>query len=227
LGGKNLVFGEAGNDIAILGEGKTTIDGGDGSDTVDGRLARHGADIDLASGEVFGKGLGPTILISIEDVTGSDGNDYLSGDEGANLLDGGLRRDLLEGREGEDHLVGGASGDTLTGGMGSDLLDGGSGADTFTFLSVGDSGPDAPDLIVKLQAGDLIDLSAIDADESHAGNQAFHLTDTFTHHEGELMLNYDAGADITTVGGDVNGDGSADLVINIIGAHTDFTQFVL
>jgi Ca2+-binding RTX toxin-like protein len=159
------------------------------------------------------------------------------GTEASQSLVGGNLSDKLVGKGGDDHLYGhdgadklkgGVGDDVLIGGVGQDRLVGGAGADTFVFQAVSDS-PDShvADLIVGLQFTDSIDLSGIDANAGIAGDQAFERTDRFHKIAGELVLSFDAGAVITTLEGDVDGDGHADLVIRIAGDHHDFTGFVL
>ena len=78
---------------------------------------------------------------------------------------------------GANRIIGGASDDTLDGGGGADILRGGAGADTFAFSSLADT-VDADGAIDRVfdfsrAQGDKIDLSAIDADLTRAGHQAF------------------------------------------------------
>jgi hypothetical protein len=82
-------------------------------------------------------------------------------------------------------------------------------------------------LITKLQVKDVIDLSAIDANTAADGDEAFTLVASLDGHAGQLALTYDAGANVTLLQGDVDGDGAADLVVRLHGDHTDFTNFVL
>jgi Ca2+-binding RTX toxin-like protein len=141
------------------------------------------------------------------------------------ILGGSLGDRLTAGRGG-DTISGFAGDDTLIGGAGGDQLSGGSGADQFVYRSTAESGQ-AADLIGDLDVADIIDLSAIDANAGKAGNQAFHLVGHFTGNGGQLVLSYKAKTDITTLAGDVNGDGKADISIHISGDHTDFTGIVL
>ncbi|MBX8541538.1 calcium-binding protein [Pseudomonas cichorii] len=67
---------------------------------------------------------------SADNLFGLSGNDTLNGRAGDDILDGGDGRDTLNGEEGNDTLLGGAGNDTLTGGYGNDTLDGGSGNDS-------------------------------------------------------------------------------------------------
>lgn len=78
------------------------------------------------------------ILFGVENVTGSNFNDVLKGDGGANILrgldgddeiEGHAGNDILDGGAGDDELDGGSGNDLLFGGLGNDELDGGSGDD--------------------------------------------------------------------------------------------------
>ena len=107
------------------------------------------------------------------------------------------------------------------------MLSGGGGADTFVFSSVKHSRADHPDLVVDLEAADVVDLSHIDADVTAKGDQAFHLVSALGGHAGEAALVYDADADQTRLELDTDGDGAADAVVLFSGQHADFTNFVL
>jgi Ca2+-binding RTX toxin-like protein len=71
-------------------------------------------------------------LVGIQNLTGGDGDDVLTGDGLANTLTGGAGADTLSGGAENDILDGGAGNDTLDGGAGDDTLKGGVGADRFT-----------------------------------------------------------------------------------------------
>ena len=75
-----------------------------------------------------------TVEVStIENLTGSDGNDTLTGDYRDNILTGGKGNDTLMGGNGDDMLFGGDGDDaTLDGGMGNDTISGGKGNDALT-----------------------------------------------------------------------------------------------
>jgi Ca2+-binding RTX toxin-like protein len=184
------------------------------------------------NGNVIAGGGGDDVL------TGNGGNDLLLGD-GATFVDTGTTggsgpivtlQDAsadLGFAPGNDTLIGSKGDDTLIGGGGADVLTGGGGADHFVFLSITDSTPAAPDLITDLANKDVIDLSAIDANVNVAGDQAFVLVNAFDHHAGEAVLDYDKAAKITHLSLDVNGDGVADMVINIAGNSKNFSGFIL
>jgi Ca2+-binding RTX toxin-like protein len=141
---------------------------------------------------------------------------------------GAVEADTVIGGQGGDGLYGFDGDDLLTGARGADLLTGGNGADHFIYLATTDSNARSGiDHIADLQAGDVIDLSAVDSNSKRAGDQRFHLVEAFTHHLGELTLSYDSDADLTTLAGDVNGDGVADLEIHINGDATGFGGLVL
>ena len=61
--------------------------------------------------------------VVIENATGGDGNDLLSGNAVANRLRGGLGNDTLAGNAGNDVLSGGPGNDELNGGAGFDVAD--------------------------------------------------------------------------------------------------------
>jgi hypothetical protein len=147
---------------------------------------------------------------------GGASRDSLTGLGGDDLVQGLGGGDVLRGRGGNDTLVGGAGADTLTGGSGDDLLSGGSGADSFVLLSARDSRGGAVDVIRGFEGaggagGDVIDLSAIDADPFAAGDQSFRFG--ASDGTGRLTLRDQRGA--TIVAGDVDGDGRADFRIAI------------
>ena len=94
------------------------------------------------------------------------------------------------------------------------MLRGGLGADVFLFKTLAEGG----DLLRGFSAaeGDRIDISAIDADTSRRGNQAFHFVDTFTGHAGEATLKA-AGGCRTLLTLDVDGDGASDFRLTFLG----------
>jgi arylsulfatase A-like enzyme len=143
-----------------------------------GSLAGAGGNDRLQAGNGDGftldGGAGRDVLV------GGNGADTLLGGMGADSLTGGAKADVLTGGDGVDALAGDAGNDRLTGGLGIDLLTGGDGRDTFVFATAAQSGPGASDTILDFQApgpaaGDLIDLSAIDARTDLGGDSAFTL----------------------------------------------------
>src|SRR5262249_18399519 len=104
---------EVGNFSATALLGAVTIDGQDGSDTLDYSAFNSAVRVNLALGTATGLAGG---VSGIENVTGGPGDDILVGDDQANVLRGGPGRDILIGRGGADMLFGGAGDDILIGG---------------------------------------------------------------------------------------------------------------
>ena len=174
----------------------------------------------------------------------------LAGGAGADVLRGGVMGDTLAGlagadspagNAGDDSLAGGDEADTLSGGDGADKMAGGAGkdlpqgnagADRFVFTIVGDSPPTttARDVIGNWGAGDRIDVSAIDANTTIAGNQAFVFkgvtTNTGAAAAAELWV-YQYGGNTYVIAG-VDADGVRDFQVEISNQHSlTVADFVL
>ena len=124
------------------------------------------------------------------------------------------------GGDGDDTINGGTRDDVIVGGVGFDQLAGGRGADTYVFTDIAEA--DGSDFarvdVITFGKGDTIDLSAIDADTTQDGDQAFtlNLTGTPTGTAGELVFaNVSPG--LSTIGGDLDGDGNLDFLIKLAG----------
>ncbi|MEB2625424.1 type I secretion C-terminal target domain-containing protein, partial [Pseudomonas sp. YuFO8] len=148
--GNNELHGGAGNDLLYSGPGNDLLDGGTGIDTASYAHATAGVTVNLGeSGAQNTIGAGTDTLTAIENLTGSNFNDSLTGDHNSNIITGGLGNDVLNGAGGDDFLIGGLGNNTLTGG---------SGADTFQWLN-GNSGHD---VITDFTPGaDKLDLSQL------------------------------------------------------------------
>ena len=79
--------------------------------------------------EAYSNTLGKEALAALGHSLGTDNDDTLRGNNGANYLVGNKGNDVLEGYGGDDTLNGGAGNDALFGGAGHDTLDGGAGDD--------------------------------------------------------------------------------------------------
>lgn len=107
------------------------FEGAMGDDTLDGRggideasymsAFVSGVNVDLAAGTASDGMRGLDMLIAIENVTGSNFDDTLTGGMGANWLDGSFGNDVLSGAEGNDWLYGQGGNDSLDGGEGLDF----------------------------------------------------------------------------------------------------------
>jgi Ca2+-binding RTX toxin-like protein len=145
------------------------------------------------------------------------GNDQIIGGSNDDILMGYKGNDVLKGGDGDDYLIGGAGKDRLHGGNGFDYLYGEAGADTFMFERISDSYDGDPDTIgdFSRKQGDRINLKAIDADTTTAGNGAFKFIGAaeFSGKAGELR--YFKNDAETRIEGDIDGDGVRDLVLYI------------
>lgn len=123
----------AGNDVLDGGAGDDVMNGGGGTDTASFASWSEGVTVGLGvGGNGFASnelGTENDQLISIENISGSAFNDFINGNNDANVLNGGAGGDALFGRGGDDELIGGEGNDFLRGSDGADTLDGGNGWD--------------------------------------------------------------------------------------------------
>lgn len=208
----DILRGFGGDDILRGRGGGDTLDGGAGRDLASYYDAGVAVTVDLDAGS---SSLGDT-LISIEKVNGSAYGDILTG---ANWM--------------SNELHGYGGNDVLTGQRGADVLEGGAGADRFVYLRTADSmaGGNWRDVIVDFAGdqGDRIDLSAIDADTTMAGNQAFRFIGSaeFDGAPGALRVAAFAGTSSYLVSADVDGDGVADMEIQVYGIGAGLASYFI
>jgi len=110
--------GNANANWFAVGNGNDTVTGLAGQDTYDAAAAETGVTVDLGAGTSTG-GSGTDTLSGIEDVSGSDFDDSLTGSSGANVI---------YGEDGNDKMSGGAGNAD-----GADSFDGGGGIDTVDY----------------------------------------------------------------------------------------------
>jgi hypothetical protein len=173
--------------------------------------------------------------VTIENATGGNGVDTITGNAVANVLDGrsgndtidgGAGADSLLGRDGNDVLVGGSGADRLSGGAGRDTLTGGADADVFVFDRTSDINPTAPDRITDWQSGDKIDLRLIDANLTVAGDQAFTLISGKFTTPGQIQITQKNGDTYINLNNDADSGIEATIVLS--GLHTlTASDFVL
>jgi Ca2+-binding RTX toxin-like protein len=137
FGGNDSIFGLGGNDLIKGGGGADAINGGSGIDTAEYSDSTEAVVVSLATGQGFGGTAEGDTLTSVENLTGSAYNDWLTGDDGANVLTGMNGDDVLKGGGGADTLNGDSGNDTLKGGGGADTLNGGAGIDTASYTESG------------------------------------------------------------------------------------------
>jgi Ca2+-binding RTX toxin-like protein len=161
-------------------------------------------------------------LSSVENVTGSFGNDIITGDAEGNVLHGLDGEDVIRGGDGDDSIRGGLNSlfqadrvDILTGGPGDDLIDGGSPTDVNRQGQIIDGRDEVN--YSDAQDGAIIDLGAGTAQgngidtlvriEDVVGSGG---DDTIIGSAGPNELNGSAGDDdISGTGGDDELEGSA------------------
>lgn len=127
--GNDFISGGAGDDNMQGSAGNDTLDGGAGTDRVEYYFSPAAVNVNLDAGVATG-GDGNDRLIGIENIYGSQYDDTLVGDAGANEISGGAGNDFISGGAGNDNLWGNAGNDSLSGGAGYDYLVGDAGNDT-------------------------------------------------------------------------------------------------
>ncbi|RVU03514.1 hypothetical protein EOE18_15450 [Novosphingobium umbonatum] len=194
-----------------LGTGNLTVYGNDQDNRINGSSGDETIyGMDGADAIVGGSGN--------DTIYGGNGADILYGNAGNDIIYGDAGNDILYGAEGNDTLYGGAGDDRLEGGAGADILTGGDGKDQFLFRTT-DLG--STDIITDFTHGtDAISLSVIDANTKTTADDAFTFigTSAFTNTAGELRYVQSGGN--TYIYADVNGDGVADLTIELLGSYT-------
>lgn len=113
LDGNDIIHGLKGNDYLKGGGGADTLYGGDGSDTAFYDDSPSAVYIDLYLDQAGGGTATGDNLNSIENLWGSNYDDYLYGTTGDNVLTGSLGNDYLVGSYGSDTLDGGDGTDTI------------------------------------------------------------------------------------------------------------------
>lgn len=126
--GIDSLNGGAGDDF-IRGNGSNdTINGGSGIDKVSYFAATGSVFINLTTGFVSGAD-GTDTLTGIENLSGSNFSDSLTGDSSNNSIDGHDGNDSIRGAAGDDTLNGGNGNDNIRGDTGNDTINGGNGLD--------------------------------------------------------------------------------------------------
>lgn len=128
--GRDNIDGGMGNDFLEGGAGFDILNGGEGTDSLSYMESSAGVTVNLAGdldsrsfviGATGGDAQGD-VFTSIENLIGSDFNDYLQGDAGNNTIDGKDGSDILEGGGGNDFFYGGAGFDSYDGGSDQDTV---------------------------------------------------------------------------------------------------------
>jgi VCBS repeat-containing protein len=213
-GAYTIDFGSLDYAGAVTGMENITL-----SSVTDERYARggsgHAYDITLGDGLV---GAGGTLTVN-----GAFLQSYETMEvDGSGETDGIVR--IFAG-EAADILTTGSGADLIHGAGGADVMTGGTGADTFRYDLASDSTASATDSIADFLSGtDKFDLTRIDANSTAGGNQAFTWigSSAFGNVAGQLRVFQSGGNWI--VQGDTDGNGVADLVINVTAPAAPLVQ---
>ena len=252
--GDDSLYLDGGGDSASLGAGNDTIfawnsfgyaatgvasviNGGAGTDilSLDGGFFQTGQTVNLAgTTTISDRGVNFSFkLKSVENAIGSEFGDNLTGTSGSNMLNGAGGNDRVQGGGGNDDLFGWFGKDRLDGGAGTDKLTGGEDADIFIYRSAKDSlvGKQHDVISDFKHKVDDIDLSSLHPD-TKSDKFSFIGSDKFGHHAGELRseIHDNPGTlkDFTLVQADLDGNGKADIEIELTGVlHLDKGDFVL
>ncbi|MFL6846579.1 MAG: M10 family metallopeptidase C-terminal domain-containing protein [Allosphingosinicella sp.] len=240
----NTLLGGLGNDTLTGLGGDDTLNGGAGADTMIGGLGNDLYFVDNAGDSVVELGGQGTDTVS-------SSISYTLGDNVENLILTGSATDgtgngldnVLTGNALSNHLSGGAGNDRLIGGDGVDYFTGGAGNDTFVgeinaTKVASKMGAISLDVVLDFSAGDVLDLSGIDANTGLAGDQAFHLVNSANPNAaGELSIlhfgNMNAaeaalGMEIDGVNGTSPFAGPVDVVLgNVDGGAADFAIVIV
>ena len=119
--GDDRLFGEDGDDELWGMTGADRLDGGDGVDLAGYWYSDTAVTINLEDGTGQGGSAEGDVLVGVENLWGSDHDDTLSGDSGANRFYGSKGNDNLRGNDGNDILEGDIGADRLDGGPGMDM----------------------------------------------------------------------------------------------------------
>jgi serralysin len=200
-------------DLTLLGDDDIRGIGNDGGNILignigDNRLRGNGGDDTISGGDGDDKIWGG---IGVESIHGDAGDDIIHGGLNNDVIFGGEDDDVIYGNRQNDKLFGGFGNDRLVGGVGRDALFGGQGNDEFVFNHKNDSlNSNAADKIMDFVVGeDLIDLSGLAGSHSYIGSAAF------SGAVGEVQSIASGGT--TRVKVDLDGDGTADMKIMVLG----------
>ena len=230
--GEDHLFGLAGNDVLNGGQGNDSLYSGTGTDQLIGGQGDDAYYVDSANATVVeNSNEGYDSVYSTVSFTLPDNVEVLSlfgsgltgtgNDQGNSIFGDGTFASTLIGGAGSDYIVGGSGDDIIAGHGGPDTMWGNGGADTYVFTALTDAPVQANRTTIGdfVDGQDKIDLTAITTTGTNPGQPlAFIGSAAFSHVAGEVHQVASSGN--TIVEGDVNGDGTADFQIALLGSHT-------
>ena len=195
--GNHNIATSAGNDRVIVGPGKHSVDGGDGSDLITFDFSSSTTSITQSDQGYgwwrFGDSAG---LNSINQV----GFEQFK-------ITAGAGNDRITTWGGDDIIIGGAGNDVLNGQGGSDVLTGGTGADIFVYATDGNG----VDRITDASTGDAIRIHGLTlVGQVTSGTGA-------SVGSGQVQLSVNAASNLSTLSIGTNGTAGADVVITLTG----------
>ncbi len=205
--GNNILTGNAGNDLLVGGLGDDTLSGGAGIDTASYANATAGVTISLlltSAAEYRRRGIDTSRPRSrtsparpIDDVltgsaqvnviTGGNGNDTIDAGSSNDTVDGGYGNDIIKGAAGDDILIGRVGSDTHHRRRRARTPSPAAPRPTSSSMPRSATAPATADRITDFASGDILDVSAIDADTMAGATRQFHFVGAFTHSGGEYQ----------------------------------------
>jgi serralysin len=180
----NILLGNAGNDTIEGRVGNDTINGGLGADSMLGGVGDDFYFVDNGGdlvAELIGEGtdtvsssISYTLTDNVDNLILTDSATNGTGNGLDNVITGNALANVLSGGAGNDRLVGGDGVDSLIGGLGNDVFV----AEINATKVASKGGMISLDRVLDFAAGDVLDLSGIDANTGVDGDQAF----TFVGH---------------------------------------------
>ena len=204
--GVNIITMGAGNNLVEGRGGADILDGGGGTDTLDYNGSAAGVNVNMLTGVTSGGDAAGDVFSNFENLFGSQLNDILTGDAGANQISGVDGNDRIDGGDGDDVLQGDNGADTIFGGAGADTNDGGLGFDSMDFRG------SASRVVLDVTTGGTIGDAAGD---TYAGFERYYLSDfndTITGTAANEFFYGEDGNDTINAGGGIDrlygGDGN-------------------
>ena len=229
----DTLTGDTNNNIIEGGAGGDLISAGTGTDTVTYSTATAAVTSSLSTGTynsvVFtssGGGVlnggtagtagdaGGDTLISVENLTGSDYNDFLVGDANANVISGGI---------GDDTLLGLAGGDTLDGGTGNNTASyAGAGAVVVASLTAGTFTGANGNVTFTVSSGGILNGGSTGTASDAAGDLLINIQNLIGSNNNDLLIGDSSSNNLQGGAGNdtLQGMGGADVLDGGIGTNT-------